>query len=824
MEKLADERLRVTRTYDVLQHIPQTPAGIAAAGAWLSWGTPDKDYVDCRLIDQTITGQEGEFRKPVQEPPQLVRVYEQIPADDEIIVGRPGINFDQYGNKTTVLEYLQFSAGTTVYVYKVGTTPAPAPNNDCILKFSESTNDGTLIRTKRTFINKGQLSDTETLRFGGKLVVREVTALNEDPEVPSGWVIVTRSTEFIEGLPVYRWGFVNAGGGGGGSGGEISRDVEYKISPDEGATGVTVTTIKYITDLTVDSNPIEGPAGSVLISSGYTDEDGYRMWTAVFASGQGEIVSSIEYKEGGNLVVYSKTTIGDPPSDPGPTIGGVVRLISAVTKNGTDAADGTVVYDYTWAEGKGTISTSSEIKSGGKLVLYKTTALGDAPSAPDPTIGGTVTLVSSSERQADGYVIYDYEWAEGKGEISRETEYLQSIDLGVTGITRVTIRALTELGGSDPTTNPGGFIKMSVGSVSQDGYLLWTTVWAKGTGTVSTTVETKNGGKLILYRKVALGAVPSAPSSTIGGTVTLIETNVRNSDGYVIYDYQWAEGEGEIGREVQYQQSVDEGGAGLTITTIRFLSSVSTSTNPITPPSSSITISEGSAMQDGYRIWTATYAKGTGNVSTKSDGRPDGSLVQVITNLGSTSAAPSTPSGYFLVGFDTELSNGHWINRGTFIKPPATKTFRKTVKGWQMPGLAYFDGTQLVLQPPTNLDKLASIEVSYSTTQDTSTPYTITSWASFFFTYTTTETATVPSQTVNGSQGLAGYIAAGGTTFGTNSDYNGVLCDSYSATKVASSPSSLPSGSILIDVDNDPYLVALDGTVVFRISKTSISV
>ncbi len=948
VERLPDQRLRVTRFGDVLNNVPKTPAGIAEAGLWLDWGTPDADYPNCRLIHQDFSGQEGEFLKPCDEPPKLVRVYEEIPANDEIVVGNPSISYDQYGNKTAVLDYLQFSAGTSVYTYVVGTTLAPAPNNDCFLKISEATNDGTLIRTKRTFINRGELSDTEQLKFGGHLLLRELTYLNQIPPTPTGWQLVTKSTEFIAGLPVYRYGFANGGGGGGGAGGVISTETVYNRSPDQGATGVTVTTIKYISDTSVSSNPITGPAGSELISVEYDDQDGYRLWTAIYASGQGVVSSTVETKNSGRLIVYSKTSINSPPSQPSATIGGTVVLIRADVSNGTRVEDGTVVYDYTWvegfglvefdheyryngelviykltsfgiaptppsqtiggsvvlitanqrkvdgytvydyvyaegigtidstvetknngnliiyritsigsspatptptiggtvslisagtkqadgyqvfdyvwAEGSGQISSSVETREGGKLIIYSIVSFGIEPTEPSPTIGGTVTSISKDIRQADGYPIYDYKWAEGFGEVGRSTEYIQSSNAGVTGITRVTIRTLTAIGDPEPTSNPGsGFVKMSVSSTNQDGYILWSTGWAKGTGPVSSETSTREGGKLIIYHVVAIGAAPSTPAATIGGIVTLINQGTTQSDGYTIYDYTWAEGNGEISREVRYEQSVDQGTNGLTITTIRYLTNLISIFNPITPPVLSVNIGESHVNQDGYQIWTGTYARGDGKVDTHKETRSDGSTVTTVTELSSTSDTPDGPFGSYLVSLDNTISSGHYINRATYITPPATRVFRKTIKNWQMPGFAYFDGTQLVLQPPTTRDILGSIEVSYDIAQVTTSPFEVKKWASFFYSYTTTETAQVPSQTVNGSQGLTGYLAEGGTTFGTNSDYNGVLCDTYSATKVASEPTSLPSGDTVIDVDNDPYLISLSGQTVYKRTVTSVN-
>lgn len=745
-----DFREHVERRYDVLNNIPKSPAEILAE-CWLPLGSVDEKYTNCFLIEQRVEGQNGDSRAPCKDPPVLVRVFEQLDGFNETLIGQPAVIMDQYGNQSAIFDYWQLNVGTSTYQVP-GLTTAPVPFNNCVLKTEERTNDGTLRKIKRTYIDRGELSDTEQLKFGGKLLLRELTYLNQIPPTPGGWTLVTQSTEFIQGLPVYRYGFANAGGGGGGAGGVISRETKYNESPDQGTTGVTVTTIKQISDLTVVINPITGPVGSELIRVSYDDDTGFRLWTAVYASGQGVISSSVDTKDGGNLIVYSITSINTPPATPSPTIGGSVVLISAVTKNGSGDNDGVVVYDYTWAEGEGVVSETIETKNEGKLILYRTRSLGSAPSTPSPTIGGTVELIQQTTIEEDGYTVYDYQWAEGEGTISSE-------------------------------------------------------------------IETKNGGRLIIYSITALGTAPSTPSATIGGTVTLIETVERKEDGYPLFAYKWAEGVGEISRDTEYRQSVNQGTAGLTVITIRYLDALSVTANPITTPGGTILISEGSVKQDGYRIWTATYAKGTGTVSTRVSGREDFSIVYEVTALGAAAATPAYPGSgtAYLTSLVQDVEGGYFINRATYVKIPPSTAFRRQ-RIFTMPGLAYFVGTDLILQPATEQTLLATETVSYDTSQDTSTPFSVTKWAGFTETYTPTDTGIA----INNQFGLNGYLATGTTIFGSGV-YKGVDCTSYTAQRFASDPTTLPSGTTVIGVMNEPYLIDINGTVVFRRTVTTVA-
>lgn len=603
LELLPDRRQRVTTIADVLNNIPKTPAGLVEAGLWEAWGTSHPEYPTCRLIHQDITGQAGEFRAPNQEPPQLVRIYEEIDATAETAVGRTDVTFDQYGIQTITNEAIQFSAGTSIYAVP-GYSTAIAPNGQlCVLKIETRTNDGTLQRIKREYCDHGELSDNTEIKFDGRLLLRTIASLNEIPATPAGYTLITRSTEFINGLPVYRYGFAAGGGGGGtGTGGEISRSIEYLLSPDQGTTGVTKTTIRYLTDPSVAANPITGPVGSQLISVDHSDQDGYRIWTAVYAAGTGTVTYDIDIREGGKLYVYKKTAINGAPSAPAASIGGTVTLISQNVRNGSDPTSGTVVYDYEWAEGIGTIST--------------------------------------------------------------DTAYSQSVTTGTAGLTTVTTRALTALGASNPVTSPGaGFILVSFSSNAQDGYLLWNVIYAKGTGTVTTDVDTKDGGKLIVYRTVALGTAPSTPAATIGGTVTLISTDVRVDSGYTIYNYQWAEGLGEVSRDIDYSQSIDQGTTGVTKTVIKYLVAIGASIQP-TSLSGSTLASKDYAEQDGYGVWTTTWAKGLGAVSTDVRYLNWGKLViYSITSLGNAPVTPSPTIGgtVTLIESDLRLADGYAI-------------------------------------------------------------------------------------------------------------------------------------------------------------------
>ena len=408
VEVLPDQRLRVTRVYDIIDFVAKKSAQFLA-DIELPWGTADVTYPQCLLVKQDVPGQNDDPAKsPNDPPPQLIRVYEQIDPSLETSVGKTDVSFDQYGRQTVVNTFLQFSTGTPVYQV-VGTTAAPAPFASCILKTEERTNDGTLMRIKRTYIDAGELADTEELKFGGKLLLRHLRYLNQVPPTPSGWHLVTQSTEYIAGLPVYDYGFASANGSIG-LGGEIDRNVQYEISPDQGTTGITRTTITYLTDQAVNSNPITGPGGSVLISIDKKDQDGYRMWVGEYVSGQGVVASSTDYRNEGKLVIYSLTVINAVPTTPSPTIGGTVVLFDKSVRNGARIENGTLVYDYKYAEANGLVSISTRGEADGSLLYTVVQIDNTSNTAPAYPGGGTAYCTSLDHMAESGFYRHVAVW------------------------------------------------------------------------------------------------------------------------------------------------------------------------------------------------------------------------------------------------------------------------------------------------------------------------------------------------------------------------------------------------------------------------------
>ncbi len=762
-------RLRVTVRLDA-QYQLYKDAATFAAEVLLPWGDPHPTYPETRLISQPSSGQiENAYKNPNDPPPFLTRVYEEIDEENETQVGEPNITYDEDGNINVEINWIQFSTGTAVDE-TVGTTTAPAPYSAAILKEQIVTNDGTLRQIKRIYNGDRTLSDVQNLRFGGKVIVRTIVAIGAIPPTPAGFSLVGPGVLHPDGREIYTYEFAAAAGGGTpGTSGQIS--IEYSLaqggpvdfdptSPNT-SDGVVVATVQYVTPLGVTANPIPTPSGFVLIGLEHTDDTGYILWRGRYAIGQG------------------------------------------------------------------TVDTNDDTKYNGALLIRTITALGTAPSTPSG-----YTLVSTDVQESDGYTLFRSSFAKGLGEISRDIAYGQSVDEGTTGSTTTSIRYLVAPGGTIQPTSLAGSVLIKKEFTESDGYRVWSTVWAKGVGMVLNEKTVQVSDALIIYHRTGLGGAGVATTGNASSDV-LTQTAHGYSNGDEVYFRALTGGTGlaiytnYFVRDVTtdtFKLAATLGGAAIDFTTDITAPSFLVR-NPLTAPSATIggtvTIFEDSIRADsGYAICEKRWAEGDGQSSITTRGEPDGALIYTVVTLTLAAATPSYPGSgtAYLVSLRQEPKNGYSENTATYHKPPATKTFSKKAN-FTKPGSAVIGGSpiQFVLHSQVSMTLLADVEVSYATTQITDTPFTVSAWATYYETYTPTDTGLAVSST----QSLGGYLGGASGTSGTNSVFNGILCNSWQYSLGSSTPSSFSLDVKVLDVDNDPYLVALDGTVVYRRTKVS---
>lgn len=311
---LPDERKRLTRHFEV-------PNGARLNdGLFLDWGTVDDapatgataGFAGLRLIDQDVVEIAGKST--------LVRVYETIPATDEVQVGGNTQISLEDGRTAIVAEFLQFTAGTYV-PGTVGTTTAPG-DSSAFMQKAEQTNDGTLRRIKRTYVYAGLIQQNDSTKNNGKLLIRTLTYVKTTPPTPSGYVVFSQQSNPVNGIPVHTYGFAKGEG-------EISRRTSYDQSDDQGTTGVTTIDVTHLTASSVGSDPVSSPGGTFQkVFEDKDDQDGYRIWRITYTKGTGTVSTSIRtMNDGTREVTYV-------------SLGSRVAPSGIVTRDDTDLARG----------------------------------------------------------------------------------------------------------------------------------------------------------------------------------------------------------------------------------------------------------------------------------------------------------------------------------------------------------------------------------------------------------------------------------------------------------------------------------------------------
>lgn len=315
---------------------------------------------------------------------------------------------------------------------------------------------------------------------------------------------------------------------------------------------------------------------------------------------------------------------------------------------------------------------------------------------------------------------------------------------------------------------------------------------------LSDQTDYQNNGKLTVR---TIRTVASAAATPSGYTAT--GTSESNQDGYTVYTSSFARGNGVISQEVEKREGTLE-------ITNRVTLVPAADADPAEPAN---LISRQERDADGYRVFTDRFiSAGSGQSSYVERTRSDGSSEVTIVEIGATQTVPSTPAGYYAVAKRHDpQAGGYYQNQGTFIKPPADRTFKKQVN-FSMPGVAYVGGGLLVLDPPISRTVLADVSVSFANAQLSTTPYSVSRYAGYHEAYKRSEDGVV----VTNQRGLGGYVGDSSYLLAGTGTFNGVPVDYANATVTASSPNARPLGSTVLSVDNDIYLVDLSGTVIYR--------
>ena len=182
--------------------------------------------------------------------------------------------------------------------------------------------------------------------------------------------------------------------------------------------------------------------------------------------------------------------------------------------------------------------------------------------------------------------------------------------------------------------------------------------------------------------------------------------------------------------------------------------------------------------------------------------------ISVVSPFQTTPAYPGSGTGY-LVDDSYERGNGYYTNRATYIKLPADYNHPKQVS-FTVPGLLTAANPP-VFSPPVNRNLMATAYVSFSTSQTTDIPYTVTSYAILSISYTRTD----DGKQYGSIKACDGYV--GNSSYsGINVSFAGVDCSIVSVGVTNSIPSGLPSGVTILGVECEKYLTTASGTTIWR--------
>ena len=592
------------------------------------------------------------------------------------------------------------------------------------------------------------------------------------------------------------------------------------------------------------------PSGYTLVGTPVQSPNGLPVYTYTFYKGTGEISRSWEWRQSADAgtnglriqrIVYLTTPGAAEPYWAAQTVAGDFEPDFTRIDTAREERDGHRIWTATFANGSGTVISTDETKNGGKLMVYRRVALGAAPSTPAATLGGTVTLIASQTRTETGYVVYDYSYAEGLGEIDRTAETRLSGQL-----LRTTIRHLTALATStQPTSDPfttGGTVTTE-GKTDQDGNRIWTVTWTKALSTAYIVDSTTklNKGKLVHYRRERFGSAPSAPTATISGTVVEIDSSERLEDGFTVYSKTWAEGVGTVTDDVQSRHQGK----------LKLYHRVALGTAP-SAPAATISgvvslISDDTREDSGVTIYDRTWAEGFGVIAKRTQARDGGLRLETWESLGGASYDDSymKPTGILMAKDHDDLDGvTRWTvtcmqkSDGTTVDTAVALTFEDYVE-FTYPGRAkifYKDGSylsitrrsyELFLEPPVASLILATVKVSYTTADDALETLAETLWnpignASVFANWVEAATGAPKSRV----EGLRGYrsvddteitVTAGGSGYDRSVLGNTIQPSTSAKVQVAGGPEEPDGNTYTIGKPRlEPAFVAFDGTQWYR--------
>ena len=351
--------------------------------------------------------------------------------------------------------------------------------------------------------------------------------------------------------------------------------------------------------------------GLTLASSKLVDNDAFAELTQIYSE-NGVASVDVESKYGGVITLTTVTGFNIDVNQAQALSGAAGTFLDQQTKN----VGGFETDIFRFVDGSGEIDRS--VSEQGVLKKTTITSVNEHPTHP------TGVLVDQRTDTRDFGIIYTHTYAEGSGTVS-EVE-----SLSFNG--KLTTTSVTSLG-TEPVIPDGAAIISSASSV-ENGITLFKLTHVKGQGEVSRSTNPNYNGAINVITVTSLNEEPQAAGD-------LVDTDVKAGDGYILYTYQFAAGQGEVSRS-----SSQEYGGALTKTVISSINEE--------PAHSGALVNSTVSANDGFTLYTYTFAEGSGEVSRSISTEHNGILTK--TTITSVNEEPSSEGA--LVDTKVTANNG----------------------------------------------------------------------------------------------------------------------------------------------------------------------
>jgi hypothetical protein len=593
--KLPNGRIRVTRRFHKFTREDIDNANLGSlmgdfgdldtAGEQIS----NQGYTNCRLISVEVDT--GFNSVSNTDSAVLVKTYETL-TNLFVQITDDTVTFTENGLKQITRVYRAVSGTTSSTV--VGVT---ALGTGEILASSRIEDNDAFAELTETYVEAGILSRTED--FVGSQDSLVIEAIGPDPSTPSGFSLASKQESNYEGLQTNRFTF-------------LKNDVKLSASEDEIGSQNAITEEWF--------KPEEGRATKASYSLARKEESDVggiptERYTFLRPS-----ILSVQQDFNNVLQRVSVQAFNLDSAAVSAALSEVTVNHKLIATNESDYAGiKTTTFQYQIDE-----SSTVDYELNG-LRRVTRTSIAEAGTDYAKTVGISYIdhqiddetdvrcfLASYAINDTDSFRQVEEVWLEsGVLSISESHRYGDSVEVySVEGI------KLTEAQARSAITDLPATAKF-YGSRLSNYEGLQTTIYEffTGSGVISTSISYSYNNKLTRTTIVSIDETPDTPVGSV-----LIDSKAETRDEFILYTYTFVEGEGVVSTN-----SSSKYNGALTVVTVTSINEV-----PVIPVGST-TIEAQVREEDGYLLYTTTYASGAGVVGVSTDTKYDGKLILTTT-------------------------------------------------------------------------------------------------------------------------------------------------------------------------------------------------